>query len=74
MKRLLITYHMVNARENAETCTVMPMEDTIANDILTWGDDSRHLHGNGVVRKALDALARMQGYQLDCFCCAKEVG
>ena len=62
MKKVLITYHMTNGEEDAETCIALPMADEVAEDVLTWGDDSRYIRRGGAVRQALDALARMQGY------------
>ena len=86
MKKVLITYHMTNGEEDAETCIALPMADEVAEDVLTWGDvgmdvdervffDDRALHGQrgGAVRQALDALARMQGYSYTMFCTAELV-
>lgn len=73
MKRLMITYHMTNGEEDAETCIAMPMADEVAEDVLTWGDDSRYIRRGGAVRQALDALARMQGYSYTMFCTAELV-
>ena len=63
MKKVLITYHMTNGEEDAETCIALPMADEVAEDVLTWGDDSRYIRRGGAVRQALDALARMQGFR-----------
>lgn len=71
MKRLMITYRMTNEYEDAETCIALPVTDAIAEDVLTWGDDSRHIRRGGAVRQALDALARMQGYSYTMFCTAE---
>lgn len=65
MKKLLITYRMANATENVESCIVLPMEDRIADELLTHGDEGGHFYG-GPVHQALTALAKMQGYQFDC--------
>ena len=43
MKKVLITYHMTNGEEDAETCIALPMADEVAEDVLTWGDDSRYI-------------------------------
>lgn len=56
MKKVLITYHMTNGEEDAETCIALPMADEVAEDVLTWGDDSRYIRRGGAVRQALDAL------------------
>ena len=73
MKKVLITYHMTNGEEDAETCIALPMADEVAEDVLTWGDDSRYIRRGGAVRQALDALARMQGYSYTMFCTAELV-
>ena len=36
MKKVLITYHMTNGEEDAETCIALPMADEVAEDVLTW--------------------------------------
>mgnify|MGYP004454085413 FL=1 len=73
MKKVLIFYHMTNGEEDAETCIALPMADEVAEDVLTWGDDSRYIRRGGAVRQALDALARMQGYSYTMFCTAELV-
>ena len=73
MKKVLITYHMTNGEEDAETCIALPMSDEAAEDVLTWGDGSRYIRRGGAVRQALDALARMQGYSYTMFCTAELV-
>ncbi len=35
MKKVLITYHMTNGEEDAETCIALPMADEVAEDVLT---------------------------------------
>jgi len=72
MKRLCITYHMRNLTESAETCITLSMLDEVADDVLAWGDDSRHVRQGGWIWQVLNAAAQMQGYALDCFVCAKE--
>lgn len=64
MKKVLITYHMTNGEEDAETCIALPMADEVAEDVLTWGDDSRYIRRGGAVRQALDALGKDARIQL----------
>ena len=33
MKKVLITYHMTNGEEDAETCIALPMADEVAEDV-----------------------------------------
>lgn len=73
MKKVLITYHMTNGEEDAETCIALPMADEVAEDVLTWGDDSRHIRRGGVIWQALNTLAEMQGYKYTLFCTAELV-
>ncbi len=73
MKRLMITYRMTNEYEDAETCIALPMADEVAEDVLTWGDDSRYIRRGGVIWQALNALAEMQGYKYTLFCTAEPV-
>ena len=49
------------------------MADEAAEDVLTWGDDSRHIRRGGVIWQALNALAEMQGYKYTLFCTAEPV-
>ena len=75
MKKVLITYHMTNGEADAETCSMpcqWPMK--IAEDVLTWGDDSRYIRRGGALSgKRCDALARLQGYSYTMFCTAEFV-
>lgn len=80
MKKLLITYHMFNAEEVAETCIVLPMADDIADSILMLGAHSIYLEPAlcgggpcGSVRRALEELSIMQDYYFKEFCTAEEV-
>ena len=73
MKRLMITYRMTNEYEDAETCIALPVTDAIAEDVLTWGDDSRHIRRGGVIWQALNTLAEMQGYKHTLYCTAEPV-
>ena len=73
MKRLMITYPMSHEDAVAETSLSLPKADEVAEDVLTWGDDSRYIRRGGAVRQALDALARMQGYSYTMFCTAELV-
>ena len=54
MKKVLITYHMTNGEEDAETCIALPMADEVAEDVLTWGDDSRYIRRGGAVRHGIE--------------------
>ncbi len=64
MKRICITYHMSKPGENAETCITLSMTDDIADDILWMGEDSIYFGTghNGAVRRLLENLAAIQGY------------
>lgn len=80
MKKLLVTYHMRNAEEDAETCITLPMADHIAASVLKLGEDSVYMASEivpggpcGSVRRALEEISEMQGYVFDCFCCAEEL-
>ena len=62
MKRLMITYRMTNEYEDAETCIALPVTDAIAEDVLTWGDDSRHIRRGGVIWQAGRRRRRSYGF------------
>lgn len=74
MTNLCITYQMRNAEGLAETCITLPMTEAMAADILERGADSEHLDSTriGDVYRALKAIASMQGYTYDGFCCAEK--
>lgn len=75
MKKLLITYKMLNQNEVAENCVALPMLDEIAKDILLNGADSVYLNYilNGEVGRLLKSLAEIQGYDYAGFCTADEI-
>lgn len=70
MKKVLITYHMTNGEEDAETCVTLPMMDEIAADVLAQGEDSCYLGIGigGAVWGELVRLAQMQGYHFTKVC------
>lgn len=74
MKKLLITYHMRNAYESAETCVTLPMADDVADDVLKHGNSSECLDMMrcGELYRALKSLSALQGYEYEDFCCAEE--
>lgn len=73
MKHLCITYHMTKIKgkrsdgsktiEIIETCITLPMEDTIADDILEKQGESGYVKQEtpGLVAAVLKRLAYMQG-------------
>ena len=75
MKKLLITYKMLNQNGVAENCVALPMLDDIAKDILLNGADSVYLNYilNGEVGRLLKSLAEIQGYDYAGFCTADEI-
>ena len=75
MKKINITYHMEKGSEIAESCITLPMEDTVAEDILKNGEGSEHLcmMRNGEVYRTLRSLATIQGYEYIGACCPREV-
>ena len=75
MKKINITYHMEKGSEISESCITLPMEDTVAEDILKNGEGSEHLcmMRNGEVYRILRSLATIQGYEYIGACCPREV-
>lgn len=77
MKRICITYHMTRRNEIAETCITLPMEEHIAEDILTNQGDSQYVRQGSFtltnIKIILNNLAELQGYVDASFCCADEV-
>lgn len=79
MKKLLITYNMMNDFEEVETCIVLPMADTIAADILAMGWESKYLDGlfidgrEGEIHSILRTVSSIQGYEYAGFCTAEEM-
>lgn len=73
MKRVIVTYHMKNEREVAETCIALPMKDEVAADLLEKGDRSEHVNPMllGEVYRTLRSLSALQGYEYDGLCCAE---
>lgn len=57
MKHINITYHMSNRNETAESCITLPMDNTIALQVLGDGADSVPN-----VKRILSNLAAIQGY------------
>lgn len=74
MKRINIVYQMEKGIEIAESCITLPMEDTVAEDILKNGKDSEYLcmMRNGEVYRLLRSLAAIQGYAYIGTCCPRE--
>lgn len=70
MKRVCITYHMVNENEVAETCVTLTMSDDVAADLLERGENSEHLNPmlQGDIWRILRSLAAIQGYEFEEFC------
>ena len=75
MKKLLITYHMKNRTEGAESCIELSMLPNIAEDILAKGANSDYVNpgSHGHVYHLLQKLALIQGYKFDEFCTAEEI-
>lgn len=86
MKHLSITYHLTTDHskpadnyphnvEIAETCITIPMMEEIADDILKYQGDSKHVREGSLsitpIKTILEELARLQGYQEAHFCCAE---
>ncbi len=72
MKRVCITYHMSKPGEIAETCIALPMEDTVAEDLLEVGSESYYLQftksahsRKGLVRRILSQVSTLQGYAFE---------
>lgn len=63
MKKILITYHMGKLRETAESCILVPMTARNARSIIEQGKQSYLVaQPQGAVRKLLEAVTQMQGY------------
>lgn len=74
MKHVCITYHMNRPGEVAETCITLPLDDAIADDLLTHQESSAYVQGHKrpPIPALLHQLAALQGYDTADFCCAEE--
>lgn len=64
MEHICFSYHMKNDKETAETCITLPMEDKVAESILSLGDDSLYMDSaTGVIHGIFERLSEIQGYQ-----------
>lgn len=75
-KYVCITYHMNKENEVAETCITIPMDATVADDVLANQERSQYVKegnsGIAPVKQILSNLAELQGYSDAHFCCAEE--
>jgi hypothetical protein len=66
MKKLNIYYHLVKGEEIAETCITLPLQKSIADDVIKNQSKSRHLENHeafsGDLCELLQYLALLQGY------------
>lgn len=67
MKRVCVTYKMIKGNDVAETCIVLPMEDSIAELVVANAVMPLQIH------QILCALADLQGYHYAGICSAEEV-
>lgn len=77
MKHVCITYHMTRPHEVAETCTIIALDDAIADDLLRHQERSAYVQGHKrftrlSIPALLNQLAALQGYDTAGFCCAEE--
>lgn len=77
MKHVCITYHMTRPNEVAETCTIIALDDAIADDLLRHQERSAYVQGHKrftrlSIPALLNQLAALQGYDTADFCCAEE--
>lgn len=77
MKKVCITYHMTRPGEVAETCITLPLDDAIADDLLTHQESSACVQGHKrftrlSIPALLSQLAALQDYDTADFCCAEE--
>lgn len=77
MKKVCITYHMTRPGEVAETCITLPLDDAIADDLLTHQESSAYVQGHKrftrlSIPALLSQLAALQDYDTADFCCAEE--
>lgn len=75
-KYVCVTYHMNKENEIAETCITIPMDATVADDVLANQECSQYVKegssGIAPVKQILSSLAELQGYAEAHFCCAEE--
>lgn len=64
MKKILVTYHMTNNEEDAETCIVLPVSDKL--EVLA--DGKKCGAGYQALEKTLCQVSRLQGYRFDGIC------
>lgn len=77
MKKVCITYHMTRPGEVAETCITLPLDDAIADDLLTHQESSAYVQSHKrftrlSIPALLSQLAALQDYDTADFCCAEE--
>ena len=77
MKHVCLTYHMTRPNEVAETCITLPLDDSIAKDLLKNQENSAYVvaprsHRRPSIPALLSQLAALQGYDTADFCCAEE--
>lgn len=77
MKHVCITYHMTKPNEVAETCITLPLDNSIADDLLAHQEGSAYVQGHKRFTRLsipglLNQLAVLQGYDTADFCCAEE--
>lgn len=77
MKHVCITYHMTRPNEVAETCTIIALDDAIADDLLRHQERSAYVQGHKrftrlSIPALLNQLAALQSYDRATFCCAEE--
>lgn len=77
MKHVCITYHMTKPNEVAETCITLPLDNSIADDLLAHQGGSAYVQGHKrftrlSIPALLNQLAVLQGYDTADFCCAEE--
>ena len=72
MKRVIITYHMRNGEEEAETCITLPMKDSLADELLEKQREYVFLRSSQPLHTILNQLAWLQGYYYAGFYRAEE--
>ena len=77
MTKIRITYHIIQAGEEGETCIDLPMTEAHAAELLERQERSRLISGphydKGILATTLDRLAKLQGRHFARFICAEKI-
>ena len=77
MTKIRITYHIVQASMEGETCIDLPMTEEHAEELMARQEKSRLISGphydKGILATTLDRLAKLQGHHFARFICAERI-